>query len=137
MTPLDAPLLDAPLLDAPLLDAPLLDLTLLIATIACVLANGFEVVAKAARARFVLDNCAAVGVDHAWLPYLAVIEGAGVVGLALGLAGVPLIGQAAALGLTGFFVVAVAVHIRTGVLHNIAFPLAFLLLAVAALAHFA
>lgn len=113
-----------------------LDVTLLIATIGCVVINLVEVVAKTLRARFVLDNCAEVGLDARWLPYLALVEGAGVVGLVLGFAGLPMIGTAAAAGLVGFFVIAVGVHIRARVLHNIAFPAAFLLLAVAALAHF-
>ncbi|OLT39969.1 transmembrane invasion protein [Saccharomonospora sp. CUA-673] len=113
------------------------DVSLLVATIGCVAVNGFEVVAKLLRAPFVVQNCAAVGIDRRWLPHLAAVEGAGVVGLVLGLAGVPLIGLAAAIGLVGFFVIAVAVHIRTRVLHNIAFPVVFLLLAAASVAHFA
>lgn len=109
---------------------------LLVATIVCIVANAVEVAAKAVRARFVEQNCAAVGIDNRWIPHLALVEGAGVVGLLLGLAGVPFVGAAAAIGLVGFFVIAVAVHIRARVLHNIAAPVAFLLLAVAALAHF-
>jgi len=114
-----------------------MEVALLAATIGCVLANGFEVAAKAVGAQFVLRNCAEVGVDRKWIRYLAVLEGAGVAGLTLGLAGVPIIGPAAALGLVAFFVGAVLVHLRQRVLHNLAFPLAFLLLAVASVAHFA
>jgi len=110
---------------------------LLAGAVGCVLANAFEVAAKLARARFVLANCAEVGVDSAWIPYLAALEGAGVVGLLLGLFGLPYLGLAAGLGLVVFFVGAVAVHVRTRVLHNIAFPAVFLLLPVAAVGHFA
>lgn len=114
-----------------------LDAILLAAAIGCAVSNAVEVVAKVLRARFVLDNCAAVGIDARWLPHLAVVEGAGVLGLLLGFLGMPLAGTAAAIGLVGFFVIAVAVHIRTRVLHNVAFPAAFLLLAAGAVGHFA
>ncbi|MCR3720649.1 MULTISPECIES: DoxX family protein [Prauserella salsuginis group] len=113
-----------------------LDVTLLAAAIGCAVLNTVEVVAKAMRARFVLDNCAEVGLDSRWLPQLAVVEGAGVAGLVLGFAGVPLIGAAAAIGLVGFFAIAVAVHVRARVLHNLAFPAVFLALAVGAVGHF-
>ena len=109
---------------------------LLIATLTCILANAFEVVAKVVKAQFMMKNCAEVGVDPGWIPYLAVLEGAGVVGLVVGLLGRPLIGLAAAVGLVLFFVGAVLTHVRARVLHNIAFPAVFLGLAVAALVHF-
>lgn len=114
-----------------------IEVALLVATIGCVLANGFEVAAKAVGAQFVLSNCAEVGIDRKWIPYLAMIEGAGVAGLIVGLAGVRPLGLAAAMGLMAFFLVAVGVHLRTRVLHNLAFPLTFLALAVAAVTHFA
>ncbi|MEU6644399.1 DoxX family protein [Saccharomonospora sp. NPDC046836] len=110
---------------------------LLVATIVCILANGFEVAAKAFKARFVLENSAEVGLAARWIPVLAVLEGAGVSGLVLGLFGLHSIGLAAATGLVVFFVGAVTVHVRARVLHNIAFPALFLVLAVAAFAHFA
>ncbi|MFG1837245.1 DoxX family protein [Micromonospora sp. NPDC049175] len=109
---------------------------LLGATILCALANGFEVVAKAIRADFVLRNCAEVGLSTRWIPYLALLEGAGVVGLVLGLLGVRLIGLAAAVGLVLFFVGALLAHVRARVFHTIAFPAVFLVLAVAAVPHF-
>ena len=109
---------------------------MIVLVIACVVANAFEVGAKAARARFMLRNAAEVGVDERWIPSLAVLEGAGVVGLVAGLLGVPIIGLAAAIGLVLFFVGAVGAHIRARVFHNIAFPAVFLGLAVAALGYF-
>lgn len=90
-------------------------------------------IADFAKAPFVLANSAEVGVAQRHIPALASLKAAGAVGLVVGLLGVPLIGLAAAIGLTCFFVGAVAVHIRTGVLHNIAFPLTYLALAVATL----
>lgn len=110
---------------------------LLIATIVCVVFNAFEVGAKTVRAQFVMHNSAAVGLAPKWVPYLAALEGAGVAGLVLGLAGVPLLGLAAAAGLVAFFLGAVTAHVRAGVLYNIAFPLVFLALAVAAVGYFA
>ncbi|WP_037365871.1 DoxX family protein [Amycolatopsis orientalis] len=109
---------------------------LLVATFACIAINAFEVVAKVARARFVVQNSAEVGVRQRWLPYLAALEGAGVVGLIVGLLGWPGLGLAAAIGLTLFFVGAVGAHVRAKVFHNIAFPAVFLALAVAAAGYF-
>lgn len=110
--------------------------SLLVATFGCVAANVFEVVAKIAGARFVRRNSASVGVEAAWIPLLALLEGAGVAGVVLGLAGVPRLGLVAATGLVVFFVGAVALHVRARVLHNIAFPAVFLALALAAAGHF-
>ncbi|MGI5220150.1 DoxX family protein [Nocardia sp. CA-290969] len=113
------------------------EVALLVATLFCVLANAAEVAGKAVRARFVVQNSAEVGVAARWIPYLALLEGAGVAGLVAGLFGLRTVGLAAALGLVLFFVGAVAVHIRAGVLHNIAFPAGFLASAVAAAGYFA
>lgn len=112
-----------------------LQTVLLLATVVCILANAFEVAAKSVQAPFVLQNADEVGLDRRWIPYLALLEGAAVVGLVLGLLGWPHIGMAAGLGLVLFFVGAVLCHVRSRVLHNIAFPAAFLCLAVAALGY--
>ena len=105
-------------------------------TAACALANAGIAVADLARAPFVLANSAEVGVAPRWIPDLASLKMAGAVGLLIGLVVTPWLGLAAAGGLTAFFIAAVAVHIRTKVLHNIAFPVAFLLLAAGSLAYF-
>ncbi|OAT68958.1 transmembrane invasion protein [Mycobacteroides immunogenum] len=110
---------------------------LLITTVLCIAANGFEVAAKLVKAQFVVQNSGEVGLAPRWLPYLAAIEGAGVVGLVIGLAGVRPLGLAAAIGLVAFFIGAVGAHIRSNVLHNIAFPSAFLALAAGAVGYFA
>ncbi|WP_433133709.1 DoxX family protein [Micromonospora sp. CA-240977] len=110
---------------------------LVVVTILCALANAIEVTAKVIRADFVMRNCAEVGLSARWIPYLAVVEGAGVVGLVLGLLGVRPFGLAAAVGLVLFFVGAILAHARARVFHNIAFPAVFLVLAVAAVGHFA
>ncbi|WP_100458802.1 DoxX family protein [Mycobacteroides abscessus] len=115
----------------------ILETGLLITTVLCIATNGFEVVAKAVKAQFVVQNSGEVGLAPRWLPYLAVVEGAGVVGLVIGFAGVRQIGLAAAIGLVAFFIGAVGAHIRSNVLHNIAFPGVFLALALGSVAYFA
>ncbi len=110
---------------------------LLIATVACVVANVSIAITDYARAPFVLANSAEVRVPPATLPYLATLKLAGAAGLLVGLFGVHWLGLTAGIGLTAFFVGAVLVHVRARVFHNIAFPGAFLLLAVASTGYFA
>ncbi|MEW6471122.1 MAG: DoxX family protein [Actinomycetota bacterium] len=97
-------------------------------TIVAIAATGFIAVADLVRAEFVLANCARVRVPESWLTTLGLLKGAGSVGLLLGLLGVPLVGPAAAIGLTLFFVGAIATHLRARnyALH---FPGAYLVLA--------
>ncbi len=101
-------------------------------TVLAVLANGGMAVADLLRARFVLANSAAVGVPESWLTALGLLKGAGALGLLLGLLGVPVVGAAAALGLTLFFVGAVAAHLRARN-YALAYPLAYLALALGSL----
>ncbi len=103
-----------------------------VVTVLAIAANGAIAVADLVRAEFVLTNSAGVGVPAAWLTPLGLLKAAGAAGLALGLAGVPVVGTAAALGLTLFFVGAIVTHLRAGD-HALAFPLAFLALAVGSL----
>jgi DoxX-like protein len=101
-----------------------------------IVANGAMAVADLAAVRFVLANSAEVGVPRSWVPTLGLLKGAGAVGLLVGLLAFPPLGIAAAIGLIGFFVGAVITHIRADVFYNIAFPAAFLVLAVLALGAF-
>jgi DoxX-like family len=64
---------------------------------------------------------------------LGILKAAGAVGLVSGLLGVRVMGIAAAIGLVLFFAGAVGRHLQIRVFHNIAFPAAYLLLAVASL----
>ncbi|MFA1545549.1 DoxX family protein [Actinomadura chokoriensis] len=107
--------------------------TYVVVTLATVAINTAIVVADLAKARFVLANSAEVGVPRSLLPLLAALKGAGAAGLVLGLLGLDAIGIAAAAGLVAFFAIAVAVHVRARVFYNIAFPGAYLALAVASL----
>ena len=110
---------------------------LLGATVLCIVANAGVAIADFARADFVLKNSAEVGVAPAAVPYLASLKLAGALGLTVGLIAVPWLGLAAGIGLILFFVGAVLVHLRARVLHNIAFPGFYLLLAVVATVYFA
>ena len=104
-----------------------------VVTVVAVAINAAIVVADLAKAEFVLANSAEVGVPRSSLPLLAALKGAGAAGLVLGLLGLDVIGIAAAAGLVAFFVVAVAAHVRARVFYNIAFPGAYLALAIASL----
>ena len=107
--------------------------TYVVVTVVTILANLAIVVADLARAGFVLDNSAEVGVPGSALPALAALKAAGAAGLIVGLVGIDLIGIAAAIGLVAFFTGAIAAHLRARVFYNIAFPGIYLALAVASL----
>lgn len=111
-----------------------MELAYVLVTCAAVLANAGIAAADFARAPFVLANSSEVGVPAAWLPPLALLKAAGAAGLLLGLLGLRPLGVAAGLGLVLFYIGALAVHVRARVLHNIAFPGLFLVLASGALA---
>ena len=91
--------------------APHVNTAYVAVTVVAIVATGFVAIADLARAGFVLDNSARVGVPQSWLTPLGLTKGAGAVGLLLGLAGVPVVGPAAALGLSAFFVGAVVTHL--------------------------
>ena len=73
-----------------------------------------------------------VGVPARYFPVLAGLEIAGAVGIVLGLWVAPL-GIAAAIGLVGYFIGAVAGHLRVRDTKNLAMPLPPLVLAIAVL----
>jgi hypothetical protein len=102
-------------------------------TIVTVLANAGVAIVDLVRAQSVLATSVAVGVSPAYIPVLGALKAAGAAGLVVGLLGVPWIGVLAATGLVLFFIGAVVVHVRAGVLRNIAVPASFLALAVASL----
>ena len=84
------------------------------------------------RAEMAVANAARIEVPPSWLLPLGALKFAGAVGLIAGIA-VPLIGVAAAVGLVLFFACAIFAHLRVGWYSTLAFPIAFLLVAVAAL----
>jgi|SRR5215831_12053767 len=73
-----------------------------------------------------------VGVPMKWLPWLAMCEFAGAIGLLIGIAWVP-VGLAAAIGLVLYFLGAVIAHVRVGDLKGAGTPVIILALAVACL----
>lgn len=90
-------------------------------------------VADFVKARFVLANSRELDIDPKWVLPLGLLKTAGAAGLLVGLLGVRFLGVAAAVGLVLFFACALVMHVRKRVFHNIAFPGAFLVVAVAAL----
>jgi DoxX-like family len=105
-----------------------------IITVIAILANAWAAAADLAQARFVLANMAEVGVPRSWLRPLAALKGAGTAGLLLGLLGLRPLGVAAAIGLVLFFTGALAAHVRARAFRTIAFPAAYLALAIASAA---
>lgn len=96
--------------------------------------NVVIVIGDIAQAKFVVANSREVGVPDSWLPVLAILKGAGAVGLVVGLAGLPVIGIVAAVGLTLFYLSALIAHVRARVFHSIAFPGLFFAFAIGSLA---
>lgn len=103
-----------------------------VVTLMAVAASAFVAVANFMRLEFVLVTAAKVGVPESWITMLGTLNAAAAIGLLLGLVGVPLIGEAAAIGLTMYFVGAVITHLRARD-HSIGPAATFLLLAVTAL----
>ncbi len=91
----------------------------------------FSAVAMYVRAGWIRSSMARAGVPESWMPTLATLKAAGAVGLLLGLA-IPVIGLAAALGVTLFFVGAIITHIRAR--WGLFAPMPFFVMAVGALA---
>jgi hypothetical protein len=82
-------------------------------TLLAVAANAFSGVAAIAHFKPILPGMARAGVPESWLTFpIGTLKTAGAIGLLLGLAGVPVIGTAAAIGLILFFVCALYTHVR-------------------------
>lgn len=105
----------------------------IVVTGAAIVANGVAVYSDFTRGRFAVALSSKVGIPQSMLPVSGTLKAAGAAGLAFGLAGVPLIGVAAATGLVLFFVAAVGVHLRAREHRYIFITLAYLALAVASL----
>jgi hypothetical protein len=92
----------------------------------------YAAVRKLSHRPEVVQSYTRVGVPENRLDHLAAILLAGAAGLLVGLAWAP-IGIAAAIGLTAYFLLAVAAHIRADDIANVATPAVIELLAIAAL----
>jgi DoxX-like protein len=93
----------------------------------------FAALRKLSHRTEVVESYARVGVPEDRLDRLAVILLAGAAGLLIGLAWAP-IGIAAAIGLSAYFLLATAAHIRADDLKNLPTPAVIEVLALAALA---
>jgi hypothetical protein len=105
-------------------------------TLVAVAANAFSGIAALLRFAPIQRGMARTGVKESWLRFpIGTLKATGAVGLLVGLAGVPYVGTAAAVGLVLFFACAVHTHLLAGD-YSPQFGLAvgFLLLAVATLA---
>ena len=100
-------------------------------TFLTVAANLFSATLDFIRFKQILVNMARVRVSESWLTTFGVLKAAGALGLLVGIA-LPLLGTAAAIGLTFFFVGAIVTHLRARD-YSFGLAVAFLLLAVAAL----
>jgi len=115
-----------------------MDTAYLIVALLAIAANAFSGVAALVHFRPIIPGMARAGVPESWLTFpIGTLKTAGAVGLLLGLAGVPLVGTAAAAGLVLFFVCAVythVTHVRAGDYSpQFGLALGFLLLAAATL----
>ncbi|ORB84336.1 hypothetical protein B1987_11615 [Mycobacterium kansasii] len=81
-------------------------------TLSAVAANGFSGIAALLHFKPILPGMARAGVPESWLTFpIGTLKTAGALGLAVGLAGLPMVGVAAAVGLVLFFVCAIYTHI--------------------------
>ncbi len=103
----------------------------MILTVIAAAANAFSATLDFICYKQVFINMAKASVPESWITTLGTLKAAGAFGLLVGI-GVPLIGAAAAVGLSLFFVGAIITHLRA---HDYSFGLAIvlLLLAMAAL----
>ncbi|GAA1831662.1 DoxX family protein [Actinomadura chokoriensis] len=93
---------------------------------------GFSGISLLRRADFVVQPLIAYGVPRTWWTWLAAAKLAGAIGLLAGLA-VPAVGIAAALGLTAYFLGAIATVLRARSYKTLPFPVLYLAPVVATL----
>ncbi|WP_194818597.1 DoxX family protein [Nocardia sp. XZ_19_385] len=108
----------------------------LIFTVLAALSAAVAALIDVFRAQWVRENMKQYGVPEWTLYPLAVIKAAGAIGLLVGLA-VPPLALAAALGLTLYFLLAVATILRARFYSHLGYPMPYLLTAAASAALFA
>lgn len=105
----------------------------IVVTVVAAAANIYAAANDFVRPKWLLGNMSKLGVPESSLRVLGVLKAAGALGLLIGI-GVPLIGMAAAIALTLFFIGALITHLRARDLSlGKGVPVAFLMLVVAAL----
>jgi hypothetical protein len=103
-----------------------------IVTVLAAAANAYAATQDFSRAEWIVDNMTRLGVPQSRLFMLGALKLAGALGLLVGIA-VPVIGVAAAVGLVLFFVGAIATAVHAHWYAHLSYPVAFLVLASAAL----
>lgn len=83
----------------------------IIVTVLAAGANIYAATNDFIRPKWLLSNMSKVAVQESWLPIMGGLKAAGALGLLVGIR-VPLIGTAAATGLTVFFIGALIAHLR-------------------------
>lgn len=104
----------------------------IVVTVLTAAANLYAAASDFTRPKWILDTMTRLKVPESKLTMLGILKAAGGLGLLAGIAA-PLIGAAAAVGLTLFFAGAIVTAVRARWHAHIPYPLAWLLLAVAAL----
>jgi hypothetical protein len=102
-----------------------------VVTVLTAAANMYAATADVTRPEWLVANMARARVPPSWLLPLAALKAAGALGVLVGI-GVPPLGIAASAGLVMFFIGALITHFRARY-WDIAFPVAFLLLAAGSL----
>jgi hypothetical protein len=92
---------------------------------------GFSAYAVFTGKAWVVDNLADYGVARGWWPWLGTAKALGAVGLLVGI-WIPVVGVAAAVGLTIYFVGAVITVLRARAWTHVPYPLLYLAPVVAA-----
>jgi hypothetical protein len=83
----------------------------LVFTLLAIVANAYSAILDFSRPQKILLSMAKLGVPEPWLPVLGLLKVAGAVGLLIGFR-FPVIGTAAAIGLTLYFAGAIITHLR-------------------------
>lgn len=106
--------------------------TYIVVTVLTAAANFYAAANDFTRPKWILDTMTRLKVPESKLTMLGILKAAAALGLLAGIV-VPLIGAAAAVGLTLFFVGAIVTALRAQWYAHIPYPVAWLLLALAAL----
>lgn len=106
--------------------------TYLTVTILAAAANIYAATNDFRPPTWMFANIKRLGIPERWLTPLGLLKALGAIGLLAGIS-IPLIGVAAATGLVLFFLGAIVVVLRTRFYAHLPYPIAWLLLAVAAL----
>lgn len=83
-----------------------------IASILAIFSNTVDAIGDLIRFKPFTDVLTQVGVSKSWAPVFGTFKALGAIGLFLGLTGMPMVGIAAAVGLTAFYLGAIIIHLR-------------------------